>query len=154
MNDPGLEYVRSVQSAATLQLTKIVNMTQHDCHVHGDGRPPITIHRSDRHLYAEADAVRRTDVAVVHGTATIPLLNPPTYTAVRMAWHDGSRKTVRVRPNKLPRAVLVSDITARALQNVGYDGLIFSPATGPESVVRDDKGRIVGTTALVLHHTY
>ena len=131
---------------------KLYNTTPHDLHVYGDdtiGRgDEVTTIKKNENLQLRVPTQKPEVVDCVSGkdeAGEIMLCRRTSY----KNFSDNDMKRIRTM-NAEDSAIIASGITADQLMKVEppLQCKILVPATGPHSVVRDDKGRIIGVRFL------
>ena len=127
----------------------IVNLTPHDVVVfYHNGK--VTFPRSGRVLRVTTEKRQlvsslglllkeEEDAVMMDKLHRVPVYSAPA--------HKGL--DIKVDPEE---NVIVSLLVVDQLLRSGHKGMIFTPDTSPDSVVRDDKGAILGVTALQWHN--
>lgn len=126
----------------------LLNYTPHDVHLYGpDGK--TLLHTWGRQatpvlLPLDIDYDRKRP-PLYTGGVEVPLVDPPTYGD--LTWPDISELTTK-NACGLIVSQLVGERTSRGTIHGGAFKL-YTPDTGPESVVRDAEGRIIGCRRLI-----
>ena len=118
---------------ATIIEMNLVNMTPHDVNiVDEDG---VLIRRYEKSgVYVRA---KTPSQAVLGSLGRVPVVAPADFTNAEIS---------NLPNSNVP--IIVSILAAPGAAKV-YAGSVFTPDTGPASVVRDDKGHIVGVRRLI-----
>ena len=114
---------------------KPVNLTPHDICVLLEDGSKIVYPRSGKVLRAIPEKQKylgKLDDGV-------PLVTAPTFVGVDLGDLDSNAP------------IIVSAIVAELLNDRMYEGVVLSPDTGPDSVVRDNEGKIVAVRRLNQH---
>lgn len=129
-----------------IALEDVVNLTPHDVVLYKPDRKTVlaTFPRSGNvaRVVFHAPSVTTASYNGTELPIAIGRLNP-TFVAIDFG-----------HPPPPKSALIVSEVTAKGLLMTAADGdgPVLSPDTDPETVVRDDHGRIIGVTRLILWH--
>jgi hypothetical protein len=131
--------------------SKCVNTTPHDIHIFdAEGKELSYIIMKDPDMQIRVPTKKQRRIGRVHiGPSSVGLVTPQ----VPEPFDTDIRRKIKVASEE--RATLITSYyTAAELkkQFPGYAGLILGPDTGPDSVVRDEKGRIRGVRQFEAHH--
>ncbi len=128
-------------SMATFTAVNPTNLTPHDINVVKDGKTVVTFERSGKVARLVEDPATWEDAVEVVGVeGKVAMRAPYVYGGV-----DGMPKE-----EYTSRGVIVSELVARKLAEMGVSYPVFSPDMGALGAVRDGSGRIVGTQKLIL----
>ena len=126
------------------KLNHAVNLTPHDVVLVDAESGEIMTFPATGHSLRVEFAESKVSTAVLGGTK-VEIVHGPRV-PVNTNYND--------LPDELQRApaIIVSNIVAEAIWDTHTNGvLLFVPDTGPESVVRDDKGQIKGVKRFILY---
>lgn len=133
--------------ALSTKLANAVNLTPHDVVLmDAEGQELMTFPASGHSLRVVKFTEAKISKATVAGASVEIIHGPRTPVATNF---DDLPDLIRQAP-----AMIVSAITADAAWDPMYNGdgiLLFVPDTGPEAVVRDDKGQIRGVKRFILY---
>lgn len=122
---------------------KVLNLTPHDVHVlNDDGSILLTYPKSGQ----QARMISKPQVSVDCDLGDVPMVSAQRWSNVD--------QSVEIDPEvtHLLVSMPVGDFIARShISNKYWNYTIIGPDTGPQSAVRDQNGRIVGTRRLVLY---
>ena len=121
--------------------TPLYNLTPHDIHLcDDDGQVRLTVPASG-HVVRVGSKPQKVVETLKTPDGDIPVVFPPSYTRC-----EGL--PVEAKGHDLIVSWLCGDQLLK--EQPDYPHRVLNPDTGPDSVVRDDKGRIVGVRRLVL----
>ncbi len=118
------------------------NLTPHDIHIKFgsiDGAKMYRVIRRDPQASVVAIAEPQEIIPETSGLLGVDVVYPPSYSSIRGLPADSSTN------------IIVSKIVAEEMVSMQmvWTGLVLVPDTGPDGVIRDDKGRICGTKRLM-----
>jgi hypothetical protein len=130
--------------ALSTKLANAVNLTPHDVVLmDAEGQELMTFPASGHSLRVVKFTEAKISKATVAGASVEIIHGPRTPVATNF---DDLPDLIRQAP-----AMIVSAITADAAWETMEGVLLFVPDTGPEAVVRDDKGQIRGVKRFILY---
>ena len=140
-DDEPMDAPPSIDPAAAQSLSKAYNYTPHAVTVYANDKKTVLWEvapgQTDCLRLVESQEPRRTVDTGVRDDCTIPcIVGESSYTGLNLGLPTGP--------------IIVASMVADYLIKTGFEHPIFCPDTNPRSAVRDDGGKIVGTTRMVL----